>query len=46
MRYRGEDIRHRMMDFTPAPRVPDFEEIRLEASQKWLKDYHRARNHR
>lgn len=37
MRYRGEDIRHRMLDFTPAPRPKTFEERRLELSHQWIR---------
>lgn len=37
MRYRGEDIRHRMLDFAPAPLPKTFEEHRLEASREWLR---------
>jgi hypothetical protein len=40
MRYRGEDIRHRMMDFAPAPTPMNFEERRLNASRDWLRSYH------
>lgn len=43
MRYRGEDIRHRMNDFTPPPPAPDFEERRREASRLWLEGYHNDR---
>ena len=43
MRYRGEDIRLRMNDFTPPPRAPDFEERRQEASRIWLQAWHAAR---
>ena len=43
MRYRGEDIRHRMNDFTPPPRAPDFEERREEASRQWLASWKAAR---
>lgn len=39
MRYRGQDIRHRMNDFTPAPRPPDFEELREQASRAWLRSW-------
>lgn len=40
MRYRGEDLRLRMLDFPRPPAVPDFEERRLEASRRWLEAYH------
>lgn len=40
MRYRGEDIRHRMLDFTPTPAPKTFEEHRLELSHDWLRRYH------
>ena len=42
-RMTAEDIRLRMNDFTPAPRAPDFEDLREEASRKWLQDWHAAR---
>jgi hypothetical protein len=39
MRYRGEDIRHTMIEYAPAPRSPIFEECRLEISRAWMLSY-------
>lgn len=39
MNLRGEDIRMTMNDHAPAPRRPDFEETRLQASREWLRRY-------
>lgn len=39
MRYRGEDLRHRMNDFTPPEPPASFEEHRMEASRRWLAAY-------
>lgn len=43
MRYRGEDIRHTMIEFAPAPRPWTFEERRLEVSRAWMQSYLRGR---
>lgn len=43
MRYRGEDLRLRMLDFPRPPAEPDFEERREEASRQWLKAWKSAR---
>jgi len=40
MRCRGEDIRHRMADFTPVLAPKTFEEHRLDTSHEWLRRYH------
>lgn len=38
MRYRGEDVRHKLNDNAPAPRV-DFEATRYQASLEWLREF-------
>jgi hypothetical protein len=43
MRYRGEDIRHTMIEYAPAPRSPTFEERRLEISRAWMLSYLKGR---
>lgn len=41
MRYRGEDIRHKLNEFAPPAPSPTFEEHRLNLSHQWLKEYRR-----
>jgi hypothetical protein len=45
MRYRGEDIRSRVLDFQPPPPVPSFEDRREAASRHWLENW-KKRQHR
>jgi hypothetical protein len=40
MRYRGEDIRHKLNEHAPPAPAPTFEERRLEVSREWIRSYH------
>ena len=39
MALRGEDIRHKLHEFSPPVPPQTFEERRLDASRKWLEGY-------
>jgi hypothetical protein len=43
MRYRGEDLRLRMLDFPRPPAPPTFEDLREKASRRWLESWKAAR---
>lgn len=43
MRYRGEDIRHTMLEYAPPAPAQTFEEYRLKVSRIWLDSYLKGR---
>lgn len=39
MRLRGEDISHKLREYAPPKPPQTFEELRLEVSHQWIRDY-------
>jgi hypothetical protein len=39
IKYRGQDIRHELRNYAPPAPAQTFEELRLDVSRAWLRNY-------